>query len=335
MRYLHALFRMVYVGGGLGMITRLPRVFGTIYRITDRRGVDRLMRLPRYGAQRLSARRLMRFIRHFSPDAAICTHFLPAELLAAWRRKGKLAAPLYVAITDFEPHRIWEHTGVDGYFVSSDLAARRLMADGVSPDSVHVTGIPISADFSRRFNRAALRLRLGVDAERPVVLVTGGGLGAGSLESIARAAMERRAEAQFVFVAGGNTRLRARLEQQVSGAGWRVLGFVSNIHEWMAAADVAIGKAGGLTGSEMLAAGLPFVVPPGVHGHEDRNAAYLERCGAARVTASIGEAVAAALSIASQPERHAQMCASARRVARPRAAHAIASIVLRDLGRPA
>jgi processive 1,2-diacylglycerol beta-glucosyltransferase len=320
------------VGGGLSLIMRWPRVFGTVYRLTDRRGVDRLMRLPRYGTQRISARGLMRALRQFGPDATVCTHFLPAELLASWRRRGKLDAPLYVALTDFVPHRIWEHAGVDGYFVSSDLAARRLLADGVPRQTIHVTGIPISVEFTRRYNREALKARLDLDATRPLVLVTGGGLGAGSIESIARAALARSPDAQFVFVAGSNAELREQLERIIVGTGWRALGFVSNMHEWLAAADVAIGKAGGLTGAEILASGLPFVVPPGLRGHEDRNAEYLERSGAARVAASVEDAVTAALSIAERPDVREQMRASALRIARPRAAHAIAAIVLRQLG---
>lgn len=332
-RYIHPLFKLVYVGGGLGMITRLPRVFGTLYRLSDRPTVDRLMRLPRYGAQRVSARPLLRAVRRFAPDAAICTHFLPVELLAAWRRTGRLAAPVYAVITDFEPHRIWEHAGIDAYFVASEYAAQRLIDDGIRREVIHVTGIPISLDFTRRFDRSALKTRLGLDPDRPLVLVTGGGLGAGSIEVIAREAWERRAGEQFAFVTGNNAGLRARLQWPDAGPDWRALGYVSNMHEWLAAADVAIGKAGGMTGSEMLAAGVPFVVPPGVQGHEDRNAAYLQARGAAIVAVSAGAAVDAALSIARETDRRQRMQTAARLAARPRAAHAIAAIVLRELER--
>jgi len=330
MSYIHPMFRRIYIGGGLSLITRMPRVFGAFYRLTDRRWVDRLMRLPRYGTQRISARPLLRLIHRFAPDAVVCTHFLPAELLAALRRLGRLSVPLYVAITDFEPHRIWEHSGVDRYFVSNDQAARRLVEDGVSVESIHATGIPISIEFTRRFDRAALKMRLGLDPGRPLVLVTGGGLGAGSIEVIARAALPALGRIQFAFVTGDNVGLRRQLAQQEPALGWRVLGFVSNMHEWLAASDVAVGKAGGLTGSEMLAAGVPFVIPPGLHGHEDRNAEYLRRCGAAHVASSAQEAVDLALAIANRPDLAARMRAAAQRAARPRAAHAIAAIVMRE-----
>src|SRR3972149_2423155 len=59
-RHIHPLFKLVYVQGGLGMITRMPRVFGALYRMADRPLVDRLMRLPRYRPQRVSARSPLR-----------------------------------------------------------------------------------------------------------------------------------------------------------------------------------------------------------------------------------------------------------------------------------
>ncbi|HEY4688778.1 MAG TPA: glycosyltransferase [Anaerolineae bacterium] len=333
-RHIHPLFKLVYVQGGLGMITRMPRVFGALYRMADRPLVDRLMRLPRYSAQRLSARSLLREVRRCSPEAILCTHFLPVELLAAWRRQGRLAQRLYAVITDFEPHRIWEHAGIDAYFVASDYAAQRLFDDGIPRDVVHVTGIPILLDFTRHYDRIALKTRLGFDPDRPLILATGGGLGAGSMEAIAREALHRSAgppAEQFAFVTGNNADLRARLDQLLIGTGWRALGYVSNMPEWLAAADIAIGKAGGMTGSEILASGVPFVIPPGVKGHEDRNAVYLQACGAAVVTATIAEAVHTALSIVRDPNRREQMRMAARIAARPRAAHAIASVVLREL----
>src|SRR5512143_4233403 len=40
----HPLFRTLYVGGGLGLITRWPRLYSVAYRVSDRPGVDRLIR---------------------------------------------------------------------------------------------------------------------------------------------------------------------------------------------------------------------------------------------------------------------------------------------------
>ncbi|HZY44252.1 MAG TPA: galactosyldiacylglycerol synthase, partial [Anaerolineae bacterium] len=130
-RYAHPIFRAAYIGGGLKLIIRLPRVYDLAYRLSDRSSIDRVLRGPRQRAEQLSARSLLHAIQNVKPDALICTHFLPAELCAGWRRSHQLSAPLVTVITDFEPHRMWLHLGTNGYCVATEEAADRLMLDGI------------------------------------------------------------------------------------------------------------------------------------------------------------------------------------------------------------
>ena len=58
------------------------------------------------------------FVENFKPDVIACTHFLPAEVLGAQRAKGKLRAPVYTILTDYDIHSMWIQEGVTGYFVS-------------------------------------------------------------------------------------------------------------------------------------------------------------------------------------------------------------------------
>jgi processive 1,2-diacylglycerol beta-glucosyltransferase len=51
--------------------------------------------------------------------------------------------------------------------------------------------------------------------------------------------------------------------------------------EWMAAADLMIGKPGGLTTSEALARGLPMLIVNPIPGQEERNADHLLEWGCA------------------------------------------------------
>ena len=126
MRFMHPLFRAVYVGGGLGLITRLPRLYRLAYHVSDQPAVDRVLRGPRYRTQQISTRALRRTIESFQPDVIVCTHFLAAELCAGWRRSGQLRVPVYTVITDFDPHFMWQHAGTDGYCVPTEAARDRL-----------------------------------------------------------------------------------------------------------------------------------------------------------------------------------------------------------------
>lgn len=326
LRDTHPLFRTLYVGGGLGLITRLPKLYGMAYRVTDYAAVDRVMRGPRHHAQRLSAAMLLDAIDAFRPDAVISTHFLSSELCAGWRRSDRLRAPFYTVVTDFEPHRLWQHIGTDGYFVPTDAARDRLIHDGTDPSIVEVTGIPIQREFSRLPDRGMARRRLRLDRDRPLIVIMGGGLGVGGIDALAQSLLKNPIDAQIAFITGGNRSLRRKLRQM--SCGWSVRGFVDNMSDWLAAADIAISKAGGLAASELLAAGVPTIVPRILTGHETLNANYFASTGAARLVASPDEAVKLASHILADPIEQQAMRQAAQQAAKPNAADDVAQIVL-------
>jgi processive 1,2-diacylglycerol beta-glucosyltransferase len=324
--YTPPLFRRLYVGGGLKLITRLPRLYSLAYRATDRRAIDRLLRGPRLRAQQISTPRLQQALHAFEPDVVISTHFLASELCASRRRTGDLAAPLITVVTDFEPHYIWQHAGTDVYCVPTGEAADRLAHDGIDRASTAVTGIPIDPAFARPPDRAAARDRVQLERDRAVVLIMGGGLGVGGLDQIARGLIERPLDAQVVFITGQNHALRERLRRL--NPDWIVRGLVDNMPAWLAAADVALSKAGGLTASELLAAGVPTIIPRALTGHEALNAAYFASTGAALIATSAEQTVAATHQILSDPIRRRAMIDAALRAAKPDAAEAVAQIAL-------
>jgi processive 1,2-diacylglycerol beta-glucosyltransferase len=330
MRFTHPLFRAVYVGGGLKLITRLPRLYHLAYQLSDQPAIDRALRGPRYRSQQISTRALYRAIESFQPDAIICTHFLPAELCAGWQRNGQLRPPLCTVVTDFDPHFLWQHPGTDLYCVPTDAARTRLIQDGIDPAIVEVTGIPIGSGFAALPDRSFVAQRVHLDPQRAVVLIMGGGLGVGAIEAVARSLPAHPLDAQFVFITGSNHALRRRLKAMSKT--WLVRGFVNNMPDWLAAADVAVSKAGGLAGSELLAAGVPAIIPRALTGHEARNADYLASTGAALLASSAADAVARVDQLLQDPARRAAMRRAALRAARPTAASLIAERIA-DLAR--
>ena len=117
--------------------------------------------------------------------------------------------------------------------------------------------------------------------------------------------------------------------QRLERGGVRVLGFTTEMHEWMSLADLAVTKPGGLTTSEALALGLPLVVANAIPGQETRNATMLFEEGAAvsgENPLTVGHRVAQLLAA---PERLAAMRRAARRLGRPAAARDVAE----ELGR--
>jgi processive 1,2-diacylglycerol beta-glucosyltransferase len=86
---------------------------------------------------------------------------------------------------------------------------------------------------------------------------------------------------QTVVVAGRNEELRRELAAADRRHPTHVLGFVTNMHELMAVADLIISKPGGLTTSEALASGRPLFVINPIPGQEAANSDFLLEHGAA------------------------------------------------------
>jgi processive 1,2-diacylglycerol beta-glucosyltransferase len=98
--------------------------------------------------------------------------------------------------------------------------------------------------------------------------------------------------------------------------------------EYMSAADLVLGKTGGLTTSEALAKGLGFVIVNPIRGQEERNAAHLLEEGAAIRCNNLPVLAYKIDKLLGEPQRLATMQANARRLGRPRAAYDIVEKLL-------
>ena len=99
-----------------------------------------------------------------------------------------------------------------------------------------------------------------------------------------------------------------------------VVGYTTAMDEYMGAADLLVGKPGGLTTSEALAKGLPMVIVNPIPGQEERNTDHLLEEGAA-VRCNNPPVLAWKIGrLLEDPERLAEMRAAAQPVARPQAA---------------
>jgi processive 1,2-diacylglycerol beta-glucosyltransferase len=315
-------FRGAYSRWYLSLVERAPALWGYLYDRLDRPAKRRPVDLRR-ALNHWNTRRLRQAVRDFAPDAVVCTHFLPAEVLGEARRKGRLRARLGVVVTDADVHRLWMHVGVDRYFVARPEAGALLEAAGFAAERVEATGIPVDPAFATARDRVQVRARLDLPAAGPVVLLLAGGFGVGPVREMASRLAQARLPARVVVVAGRNEPLRRALAA-AAGPRTRVLGFSREIHEWMAAADLLVTKPGGLTTAEALVRGLPMVLVNPIPGQEERNADALLEDGVA-VKAGHPELLAWKVDgLLADAGRLAAMRAAARRSARPDASRRVA-----------
>ncbi len=335
--YTNKAFAKSFRGGYETLARDLPSVWGMIYESFERSS-------PNNSAQRLAslfdsmnAKPLKREIKRFDPDAVICTHYLPAEVIGPWRRKGKLRAPIHMVLTDYDIHTMWIQEGVGHYYVATEEMAYALTAKGIGSASVEAVGIPVLPEFSRPYPPAReMRERLGLRPDVPTILMAAGGFGLIRIDKVAAQIVREVEKVQLLAVAGNSEKLRQDLEEASRVAPGRIVayGFVDNMHELMAASDFMVAKPGGLTASECLTMGLPLMILNPIPGQEERNADYLLECGAALKANSAAHLVFKIRRLLEDPSRLASLAAAARLSARPQAARTIAARVLANLAAP-
>jgi processive 1,2-diacylglycerol beta-glucosyltransferase len=302
--------------GYVELLHRAPALYRRLYQIPPSAPTGWLIR-------RAFLRPVIRVLRRLQPQVVVATHPFPGRVAAHLKRKGRLDAQIAFLVTDFLPHPLWVCEGVDAYFVATDAGAARLRELGVSPERIHVSGIPIRPAFSR----TAPRREPGPARQ---VLVMGGGLGLGPIaEAVYSLAVLPQADLRVTVVCGRNESLRAELAARLAGDGrFTLLGETDQIPALMAGADLLISKPGGLTCCEALASSLPILLLAPLPGQEEENAEALLLTGAARIAQA--EAVGAMVGslLWERPEQLRAMRLAAAEAGRPHAAHAIARYLL-------
>lgn len=164
-------------------------------------------------------------------------------------------------------------------FVATDYSKRLAKRMGLRESQIVVHGLPIRPIFSKPLPaKPALRRALGLEPDTPAVLLVGGGEGMGALEAtVDELAARLGGRCQVAVICGRNAKLLASLTARGRPNGMKLVpcGFVDNIHEWMAASDVIITKAGPGTIAEALISGLPVLLNGNIPCQEEGNIPYV------------------------------------------------------------
>ncbi|PAW76898.1 MAG: galactosyldiacylglycerol synthase [Verrucomicrobia bacterium Tous-C9LFEB] len=330
--YTNKLFRDFYSKLYIKMVQDAPTMLGWLYKTSDEPWKTDKMRLM---LDRLNTRPLIKFISEFNPDIVVCTHFLPAEIIAYLMAKKKLDTRLSIVVTDFDMHAMWLCSLFHRYFVALDETKVHLENLGLPADRVTVSGIPIDPIFNEPWDRAAIRIEAGLDPNIPLFLVSAGAMGVSPAEGVIEGLFRLQRPAQVVIVCGKNEELKARLAERVERAASphvrvKLLGFTTEMHKWMAAADLFIGKPGGLTTAEALAMELPMVIVSPIPGQEERNSDHLLEKGIAIKCNEFTTLAYKITQLLENPSVIERMRAQARRYGRPHAAREIARVLLQE-----
>jgi UDP-N-acetylglucosamine--N-acetylmuramyl-(pentapeptide) pyrophosphoryl-undecaprenol N-acetylglucosamine transferase len=272
-----------------------------------------------------------RLLGRFQPDAVFATGGYgsgPVGVAARLRRR-----PLLVYLPDIRAG--WAVRLLSR--LATNIAATTEQALSALPaGKAVIVGYPVREHFWSA-SREEARGRFGLPADARVLLVSGASQGARSLNVAVAEQLNELLETCYVLHLTGRTdetEMRARRDAlpEATRERYRVFGYLEEMADAMAAADLAVLRAGASVLGELPAMGLPAVLVPGVYegGYDQRaNARYLEERGAAVVLENerldrLSEVVRRLLSDGAK--RHA-MGEAARRLAQPEAARRIARML--------
>lgn len=212
-------------------------------------------------------------------------------------------------------------------------------------------GVPVSHHYQVFSSQQVktYRKQLQLDQFDPLILVTGGGLGAQLLNNAvianAQALLERYPHAGLVHIAGRNheVQVRQRYKQLLGLDAKRVVvkGFVSNLYLYSGVADVIVTRAGATAIAEFAAQAKPCVVVPNpklTGGHQLKNAQELQERKAIRV---VNEAVlredhlalmAPLVELLDHPDQAARLGQRLQKMTHPDAAKELAVLLLEVAG---
>lgn len=309
------------------LTTHTPYIWKGIYNACDRRDFSK----ERVPLMRKIRATLGSLIEEKEAEALLSTYFLyPYFLERHVKRKGR-RVPVFTVVTDsIEINAAWFKAPCDDWFVTDRFTRQKLVDFGLSPSVVHEFGFPIQPRFKHltplphEGSISPFKVLFFPTANRP------------RFKSSLRTMLEADPSVEATVVMGKNVKalyrstleIKAEFSERVTFLGWTQL-----VPELLSSHHVIVGKAGGATVHEAIAANCPMLVHHIVPGQEEGNLALLESSGCGSYVDSSSELKDAVQKLVNNDgalwrEQKENM----KKIAKPDAAETIAQFVLDKIG---
>lgn len=208
-----------------------------------------------------AAGRAVKHMDELKPDLVVTTHWAPNYF--AKKCKCKPLTAMYCPDIRINPMFSYPCdlamvSNDEGYSVALKKHPFRFNESNLKRVSVLIR----QEAFSVPTDKAAMRLKLGLNPNKLTVLLAEGGYGIGKMEKICKIVLERNLPVTLIPVCGRNNELYARLSA-IKADGQcelRPQGFIDNIFEYMVASDLFCGKSGANSMAEPCYFGVPQIV---------------------------------------------------------------------------
>lgn len=269
---------------------------------------------------------MYKMLRENPADIYVSVHpLINIPFLRAMRRR-EVKTPYVIVVTDLvTTHTAWFARDADLIIIPTDQARVPARYSGIQRNKLEVIGQPVAERFCvPPGDKSALRKKLGWPLDKTIILLVGGGEGMGPLGSVSKEVDAAGLDAAVVVVCGRNQKLQDELKSHQWQIPAQIYGFVTDMPDFMRAADILVTKAGPGTICEAMIANLPIILYHRIPGQEEGNVSYVVDEGAGVWAPDTADIVATLKNWLDHPETMEAAIENAKRLARPKATRDIA-----------
>jgi processive 1,2-diacylglycerol beta-glucosyltransferase len=301
----------------LALINRWPKSWGYVYNWLDRKK-DFDKRFQRFRGLK---KNLGRLLDRFQPDVVVST-FPPYPYLLQQILGSERCCKNVAVVTDsITVNAIWYRSPADYFVVANEQSAAVVRNGGVPAEKIKVFGFPVSprfADFAKDRQSPA--------EVTPRVLYV---INAGTHRARALVRSLLELDIQLTVTVGRDEKLRRAVEAAAGGHKIDIFGWTDELPRLLCENHVLIGKAGGATVQETIAAGCPMIISHIVSGQEEGNARLIVETKSGAIALS-NDAIVAEVQRAfvNDARQWHEWSANISNLSRPRASLDIAEFLL-------
>ena len=264
------------------IILKTPMLWGQVYKLLKN---DTILDITQF-SNRFMAKKIFTLFKDFEPDLVISCHPLGGQITSFLKSHKKTNCKLATVMTDFASHKQWligkDYT--DYFFVSNIEMKTSLISEGIYPNKIYVSGIPISPNFYKNYDKENIYKSLNIEKNKKNIIFFGGGsLGLSSssnIQAILTSLLQATDEShQIIIISGKNQKLYNDFQKTINNtyhkSQIKLIDFTTELPELLPITSFVITKPGGLTITECISTNVPIILINPIPGQEKENAQYI------------------------------------------------------------
>jgi processive 1,2-diacylglycerol beta-glucosyltransferase len=218
--------------------------------------------------------------------------------------------------------KIWYCSAADDFLLPNEQSAAILRVAGIPPERIKTFGFPVSPKFA---DLPQDRQPPSAEFGRRVLYM----INAGTWRAPQLVKKLLDLEVDLTVTVGRDQNLRYAVEAASRGRKINIIGWTEEMPRLMSENHLLIGKAGGATVQETIAAACPMIINHIVSGQEEGNARLIEQTNSGVIVRSADEVVAQVQrAFADDAKQWREWSANIRKLSRPRASLDIAEFLM-------